>query len=81
MRYPTIGLTLAATALLAGCNLNKDNDNVRPGPQAVHPSTSALAQEAAPRVHRVGGAVVVMEPRATATYVPQPGDGSQPIID
>lgn len=72
MRYPTIGLTLAATALLVGCNLNKDNDNVRPGPQAVHPSTSALAQ----------GAVTVTEPApASATYVPQPGDGSQPIID
>ena len=30
-------------AVLAGCN-NKGNDAVRTGPQAVHPSPSALAQ-------------------------------------
>ena len=38
---------LALGVLLAGCNYNRANDGVRNGPQAVHPSTSALAQGAA----------------------------------
>jgi len=31
-------------AALSGCNYNTANDGIRNGPQAVHPSTSALAQ-------------------------------------
>lgn len=60
-------------ALLAGCNLNRENDGVRGGPQAVHPSPSALAQ---------GTTAPVAAPAAApSTYTPVAGDGSQPIID
>jgi hypothetical protein len=37
-------LVLCCGALLAGCDVNKSNNGVRTGPQAVHPSPSGLAQ-------------------------------------
>ena len=77
-RRLAFGLALAAT--VAACNTNTANDGVRNGPQAVHPSPSALAQ----------GTTVAPAPMATATcgtpgapacYAPQPDDGSQPFDD
>ncbi len=34
---------ILAGALVSGCGGDKDNESVRNGPQAVHPSPSALA--------------------------------------
>ncbi|MDF1728308.1 MAG: hypothetical protein P1U53_11230 [Sulfitobacter sp.] len=76
---PTLILTgCTALALLAGCNYDKTNDGVRAGPQAVHPSTSALAQGviAAPAAPQHSGTPVLVE-----SYHPNPYDGSQPIVD
>ncbi len=40
-----IGIVMIASLTLVACN-NPDNDGVRNGPQAVHPSGSALSQHA-----------------------------------
>lgn len=70
-----IGTTLTL-ATLAACG-GRGDVTVRNGPQAVHPSPSALAQ---------GTTVAVTQPATapmtqTYTYTPIAGDGSQPIID
>lgn len=72
MRITSVIALSAGTLLLAGCNTNKDNDGVRGGPQAVHPSTSALAQ---------GTSAAPVPVQTAPAYTPVAGDGSQPIID
>ena len=75
---------LVLGAALSGCNYNRANDGVRAGPQAVHPSTSALAQGAvavAPVVTTSCGGLGEAPCTPDAAYTPVPGDGSQPIID
>lgn len=67
-------VTILSLATLAACG-GRGDVTVRNGPQAVHPSPSALAQGTA--VAQSAPAPVVQ----TYTYTPVAGDGSQPIID
>ena len=60
---------LAICTALAACGGNKENDAVRDGPQAVHPSPSALAQGNA--ATSTDGAYVTGSSK---------NDGSQPIF-
>ncbi len=75
-----VAAILAFGALLAGCN-NSANDGVRGGPQAVHPSPSALAQGTTVTTTVAAPASTCGGEGQHACYTPRAGDGSQPIID
>jgi hypothetical protein len=66
----------AALSLAVGLSACGGGDApVRPGPQAVHPSPSAFAQSPS-------GVVAPCGAQGTpACHIPNPADGSAPIID
>lgn len=74
---------LVLGAALSGCNYNTANDGIRNGPQAVHPSAGVVygGPAAAPSTGSAQPLATCGTPGQAACYTPQPGDGSQPIID